>query len=191
LRAEEGFVRKKSLIIVFAMACGEQTVVESESEAKPVTVVPEPVPTVKPAVEVVAKTQPEPLKGKTAHDMCDRSDESLLLIKYSVETLMAGGWKKACCEGEKPARTDGICELDWPSSDVPDCSMWDDLRNGIYARYGYTFSSQAWKDRFEKEGWYQPRADFDESWLSDTARANVAVLKKYAADKFMCMDFPE
>ena len=114
-----------------------------------------------------------------------------MLCRSLVDELIDGGWKKLCCEGAQPVHDDGICELDWPSSDVPDCSMWDHMRNGIFARYGYVFSGQEWKDVFEKTSWYTPRSDFDAAWLSETAQANVALLKKYAADKHLCMDYPE
>lgn len=176
----------KGLIFVLALACGEQETVPSNPavQAQPAAA-PEPTP--EPAA--VAKPPPDPLKGKVAADMCGRDDGgSLLFIEHKVDDLINGGWKKICCEGDNPVHTDGICELDWPSSDVPDCSMWDDYRNGIFARYGYIFKSPKWKDRFEKMDWYEPRSDFDEAWLSETAKANVAVLKKYAAEKYICMD---
>ena len=200
-------VSRGIIVVVLLMACGESDDVVSSPPAQ--ETVPADVPAAEPAspppaasatepvqappvaAEVDTKAPPAPLAGKTAHDMCQGDDESLMLIGHRVDELIDGGWKKLCCEGDPPVYDDGICELDWPSSDVPDCSMWDRMRNGIFARYGYVFRGQEWKDVFEKAPWYTPRSDFDMAWLSETAQTNVALLKKYAAEKYLCMDYPE
>jgi hypothetical protein len=132
-------------------------------------------------------TVPDPLAGTSLTEQCN--NDELLLIQDGFEALSDGGWVKLCCGGPKPVFELGRCEMDWPNSDVPDCSYWDELRNQIYARYGYPFKSKKWRDVFEKTSWYTPREDFSESWLSEHAIANVALLKRHAAEKYICADF--
>lgn len=71
---------------------------------------------------------------------------------------------------------------------MPPCSAYDDLRNGIHAWYGYPFGKAEWRERFEPFPWYQRREDFDASWLSPVAAANVDKLKQLKADKVGCED---
>jgi hypothetical protein len=130
---------------------------------------------------------PDPLAGTSLTEQCN--NDELLLIQDGFEALRDGGWVKLCCGGSEPVFELGRCEMDWPNSDVPDCSYWDELRNQIYARYGYPFKSKKWRDVFEKTSWYTPREDFSESWLSEHAIANVALLKRHAAEKYICADF--
>jgi len=147
------------------------------SKATPPPTVPEPQPV----------TAPDPLAGKSLTEQCN--NDELLLIQDGFEALRDGGWVKLCCGGSEPVFELGRCEMDWPNSDVPDCSYWDELRNQIYARYGYPFKGKKWRDVFGKTSWYTPREDFSEAWLSGPAKANVALLKRYAAEKYICADF--
>jgi len=125
---------------------------------------------------------PDPLLGQGRNQVC--KSDALLLIKHPVAELENTGWTKFCC-GDNPV-FEGRCELDWPSSDVPSCDLWDDLRNQIYARYGYPFQGKKWQAWADKQAWYERREDFQERWLSDTARANIATLKRYAETEHHC-----
>lgn len=124
----------------------------------------------------------DPLAKQSVAQIC--ADNGLSLIKWPYDTLAADFAGTCCGAGglvENPA-----CDLDWPFSDVPPCSAYDAMRNHIYARYGYDFKNRVYEAMFEHQPWYQQRADFDESWLSDVARANVAKLEQLKADHVNC-----
>ena len=80
------------------------------------------------------------------------------------------------------------CMMDWPFNDVPSCKAYDIMRNSIFARYGYRFKSEQWKKHFATISWYQPKADYTEQWLSETAKQNVTTLKMRANNKIGCVD---
>ncbi|MDP6944019.1 MAG: hypothetical protein QF464_07720 [Myxococcota bacterium] len=71
------------------------------------------------------------------------TDEVWLLTHHEIERLASGsapapgaGYPLACCaEGVLPEH-DRRCELDWPSSDVPHCSVWSDYRERLLAAHG-------------------------------------------------------
>lgn len=116
---------------------------------------------------------PNPLAGLTDAQVC-ASDE-LLLLRYPFADLQGGACQKVCCAVDPEHR---CCVLDWPFSDVPSCDAYAELRNGIFARYGYPFKDPKWQARFGREAWYSRREDFDAAWLSATAKANVDVVKR-------------
>lgn len=68
---------------------------------------------------------------------------------------------------------DRFCELDWPSSDVPTCEVYDTLRNGIFAAYGRPFKNPKWKKLFAAEPWYKENTKYDDALLSVVAKRNV------------------
>ena len=47
------------------------------------------------------------------------------------------------------------------------------IRNEIYARHGYTFSSQEWADFFATATWYVPNAAFSNDMLNTTEKQNA------------------
>lgn len=51
------------------------------------------------------------------------------------------------------------------------------VRNEIYARHGYVFTTKEIQARFERESWYQPVSDNSQVKLSTVEQANVAILK--------------
>jgi hypothetical protein len=117
----------------------------------------------------------DPTMGKTMNDICN--DPALMLTRYAWDDLSSGGHAARCCVDGALGAFEGCGELDWPSSDVPDCAFFDELRNEIFARYGYTFTDPRWRSHFAATPWYRPRADFDAALLPPVARANVATLK--------------
>lgn len=52
-------------------------------------------------------------------------------------------------------------------------------RNEIYARHGYVFQKQKYRDYFGSKSWYKPNPDFKESDLSETEKENVDFLLQY------------
>jgi hypothetical protein len=130
-----------------------------------------------------AQAQPKPLQGKSKKQIC--SDPSLALAKWGLDDLQAdfGG---ICCGGGGLPADSMECNLDWPFSDVPPCEAWARMRNGVYARYGYPFQNGKWKREFEGKSWYTRRDDFDPSWLSGTATANIQRLKENETMKVAC-----
>jgi hypothetical protein len=126
-----------------------------------------------------------PLKEKTLFEICN--SVSLSLIKWSYDQRQS----KAICCSEKMTedqKSELLCELDWPFSDVPSCSSYDTMRNEIYAQYGRKFSTDKWKKYFSKVSWYKPRDDYQDTWLSDVALDNVKRLVKMKKNKQGCMD---
>ena len=130
--------------------------------------------------------RPDPTAGKTMAEICN--DDVLLLTKYSWQALTANGsangaFHKNCCVKGALGDDDGRCQLDWPSSDAPECGYYDELRNGLFARYGYVFKDARWQALFGTRAWYRPRADFDAAWLPKLVQANVAALKPLGCPK--------
>ncbi len=126
---------------------------------------------------------PDPVAGRTLAVIC--ADDGLAMIRFPYSTLQ-GEFAKVCCgPGGLPA-DDGRCELDWPFSDVPECAAYDELRNRIYAHYGYPFKDERWVKAYGSQAWYQRREDFQPSWLSPVAKANIDLLVKYKAEKVGC-----
>jgi hypothetical protein len=51
------------------------------------------------------------------------------------------------------------------------------MKNGIYARHGYSFKSQDMIDYFEKQEWYEPDPGYSESSLNAIERENLKLIK--------------
>lgn len=79
------------------------------------------------------------------------------------------------------------CEMDWPTNDVPLCSDFDKMRNGIYAYYGRPFTTDQWKTYFASQSWYKVNPEYSDALLSEAAKRNVALLKKFADEGTSCM----
>ena len=127
----------------------------------------------------------DPLEGRTLKDIC--SSTGLSLIKWPYATLQEN-FTKLCCTTGGLEEGSMECELDWPFSDVPSCSAYDELRNEIFARYGRAFSGKQWQQTFGSTDWYTVRKDFSNDWLTDVANQNVATLVQLKKDKVACMD---
>ena len=127
----------------------------------------------------------DPLAALSPKEIC--SSDELLLIRYPFEELQSN-FQKICCTPEALGESDMRCIMDWPFNDVPSCKAYDIMRNSIFARYGYSFKSEEWKTHFASASWYEPRADYTEQWLRETAKQNVTTLKKRASNKVGCMD---
>ncbi len=125
-----------------------------------------------------AEEKPDPPPVKLGPEAC--GDACALLTLFAYDDLVANACKR--CE----RYDDTFCTVDFPFSDVPSCDAYDELRNCIYARYGYVFTSPRWKERFGKEPWYRPDPGFTEARLPAVARANVERLKELKAKKQGC-----
>lgn len=53
------------------------------------------------------------------------------------------------------------------------------LRNEIYARRGYIFKTDKWRDYFAQFSWYLPNPDFNDSLFNEVERANIATIVAY------------
>lgn len=51
------------------------------------------------------------------------------------------------------------------------------IRNEIYARNGYVFSQQKYRDYFSSKLWYSPNPNFDASWLNNIEQYNIQLIK--------------
>ncbi len=117
--------------------------------------------------------------------------EALLnfMEKSNLETIIAYekdmGWRDSGTPATHSAALGGYL---WPSDR---CSITNGdlawysrdevaaIRNEIYARHGYIFKKQAWRDYFSRCPWYQPNADYSDALLSDLERANIDTIVKY------------
>ena len=135
-----------------------------------------------PQARVPATGVPDPLRGLGDADLC-RSD-TLLMLKFSFDELQQGKCAEVCCAVDPEH---GCCGLDWPSSDVMMCDEYAALRNGLFARHGYPFTEARWRDLFDGAPYYRRREDFDASWLSATAAANVEVLRRKEQARESCI----
>lgn len=59
----------------------------------------------------------------------------------------------------------------------PSGSPAQDAVNEIYARNGYTFTTQKILEYYQSKSWYTPRDDFSESDLSEIEKANIALFQ--------------
>jgi formylglycine-generating enzyme required for sulfatase activity len=114
------------------------------------------------------------LNAETCGDAC------ALLTLYSYDELVAN----ACKICKKHDNT--FCEMDFPFSDVPTCDAYDELRNCIFARFGYVFAKPKWQQQFGKLPWYKPDPSFTEAKLPPVAKANVQKLKDLKAKRQGC-----
>jgi hypothetical protein len=53
------------------------------------------------------------------------------------------------------------------------------MRNEIYARYGYIFKSKEMRNYFTAQSWYSPRYSDVSSFLSETEKKNIELIKRY------------
>ncbi len=51
------------------------------------------------------------------------------------------------------------------------------IRNEIYARNGYVFQKEYYRNYFGAKSWYSPNPSFNESWLNSTEKYNVQLIK--------------
>lgn len=99
--------------------------------------------------------------------------DAWLLVRFDYDALTD---KKLLCDVCGKEDETRFCELDWPSSDIPTCELYDSLRNGIFAAYGRPFKTPKWKKQFGAEPWYKENAKYDDALLSATAKRNVEKL---------------
>ena len=52
------------------------------------------------------------------------------------------------------------------------------VRNEIFARHGYVFSSEKYNDYFGAKSWYTPDPSFTADMLTDTENKNIALIKE-------------
>jgi formylglycine-generating enzyme required for sulfatase activity len=123
---------------------------------------------------------PAPPAGKPELSAQTCGDPCALLTLYAYDDLAAN----ACKICKKHDRT--FCEMDFPFSDVPSCDAYDELRNCVYARFGYVFSKPKWQQQFGKMPWYKPDPAFTEAKLPPVAKANVQKLKDLKAKRQGC-----
>jgi formylglycine-generating enzyme len=118
--------------------------------------------------------------GKPALDAATCGDPCALLTLYAYDDLTANACK--ICKKHDPT----FCQTDFPWSDVPSCEAYDELRNCIFARFGYVFSKPKWQKQFSALPWYKPDPAFTEAKLPPVAKANVQKLKDLKAKKQGC-----
>ena len=185
-------------MLVFGMiGCGDSTPKETPPKENPIksSAKPEEKPqeqketqkTVPPAPKVpsVEKKGFDPLAGKTLSEICEAN--GLLLIKWPYNKIQAE-FPALCCTKGGLSSDNYLCEMDWPFSDVPSCSAYDEMRNEIFARYGRAFKTPKWQKIFGQTDWYTIQADFSNEWLSEVAKTNVEILVKNKTNKVACMD---
>ncbi|GHT40811.1 hypothetical protein FACS189437_06920 [Bacteroidia bacterium] len=67
------------------------------------------------------------------------------------------------------------------TSDISGLSKYDlkIMRNEIFARYGYIFTTSDMKNYFQNQSWYSPRYNNVASMLTSTEQKNIALIKRY------------
>ncbi len=122
------------------------------------------------------------LAGMSQKDIC--ADSCLLLTTQSWDALTSGGYCKQC-----QAFDEFACELDWPSSDVPLCSMYDEMRNCIYAGYGRSFKTPKYQSLFAQKAWYKKDPAYRDDRLPKVAIDNAKKLQQLVKDG-LCVKAP-
>tara|TARA_B100000683_G_C12414482_1_gene525238 strand:+ start:495 stop:1073 length:579 start_codon:yes stop_codon:yes gene_type:complete len=181
------------------IGCGESAPKETPPKETPQKAEPPQEASKKEAAKPEAKPQPQkteasavvekkgfnPLDGKTLKEICEA--DGLLLIKWPYAKIQSE-FSALCCTKDGLSSDDYRCEMDWPFSDVPSCSAYDEMRNEIFARYGRAFKTPKWQKTFGATNWYKIRSDFSNDWLSDVATKNIALLVQNKTNKVACMD---
>ena len=183
------------LTYVLLFACGDAPTKSEPAETKAVEQKPidqKQVDQKKPKVELKPKKDAtvnsnkafNPLAGKSVYEIC--ASAGLSLIQWSFDVRQQND---VCCGDERTdqEREDLSCELDWPSSDVPSCDMYDEMRNEIFARYGRAFKTPKWQKYFGKTSWYKVNKEFSYDWLTPVAKANIDALKNMKKEKRGCI----
>jgi len=67
------------------------------------------------------------------------------------------------------------------SSDIVNLNKYElkIMRNEIYARYGYIFKTADMRTYFQSQSWYSPRYDDVTSFLTETEKRNIELIKRY------------
>ena len=180
-------------VFTLFFACSDVPEEAGDPSTKSVTTaqVVQPKPATAEAKKVESPTPPpvsksfDPLAGKSLQEVC--ASNGLSLIKWSYEDRQSKHQELCCREGGFPEDAEE-CIFDWPSSDVPSCSMYDEMRNEIFAQYGRSFKTEKWQKHFGAQEWYQIREDYTDAWLSSVAQANVKSLIEKRTKKVGCMD---
>lgn len=99
--------------------------------------------------------------------------DAWLLLSFDYKTLNTSSAArcKACGENSE------VCVLDWPSSDVTSCEVYDTLRNSIFGAYGREFTTPKWQTYFKSLKWYDPNSSYSDAMLSARAKRNIATIK--------------
>jgi len=133
-----------------------------------------------PATPAPAASAPALTAGKPGLDAETCADPCALLTLYAYDELAANACK-LCKKYD-----DTFCEMSFPFNDVPACDAYDELRNCVFARFGYVFSKPKWQQQFSKMPWYKPDPTFTEAKLPPVAKANVQRLKDLKAKRQGC-----
>jgi len=131
-----------------------------------------------PSPKSTTSAQPQFEKPELNAQIC--SDACQLLTRYAYDKLTADVCK-ICGKYEST-----FCEMDFPFNDVPSCEAYDEIRNCIYARFGYVFAKPKWQDLYAKMTWYKPDPGFTEAKLPPVAKANIQKLKDLKARRRGC-----
>jgi hypothetical protein len=150
---------------------------KSANDTTPVRVLPA---SPAPAAPAPATTSPAPPAAKPGLDAQTCGDPCALLTLYAYDDLVAN----ACKLCKKYDTT--FCEMDFPFNDVPACDAYDELRNCVYAHFGYVFAKPKWQQQFSKMPWYKPDPAFTEAKLPPVAKANVQKLKDLKTKRQGC-----
>ena len=86
-----------------------------------------------------------PIPGAEVINAATCSDPRWLLSHFPLARLASGsspeadsGFPIACCASSALGREDRRCQLDWPSSDLVECTLWLELRDALTEAYPRT-----------------------------------------------------
>ena len=107
-------------LFLIALACGFSFACASVDVA----------PKEKPEKAATETSQAQPLTGKTMGQIC--TNDALLLTRFDATKLHGTPLPAPCCKkGVLPESESHRCNLDWPSSDVPSCKIWESMRSAL------------------------------------------------------------
>ena len=94
--------------------------------------------------------------------------DTLLLSHFPIKKLYGTPLPKACCAPGVLPPDYWQCELDWPSSDAPSCSGWQEMASALSKQLK---DPPTWMTKAQQK----------------TARENHAVLKTWHQEKYGCV----
>jgi len=106
------------------------------------------------------------LSAPTMTQICQ--SDALLLSHFPIKTLFGTPLPKACCATGVLPPDYWQCELDWPSSDAPSCSGWQEMATALSKQLK---DPPIWMTKTHRK----------------TARENQAVLLTWHQEKYGCV----
>ena len=152
------------IMTLIAQGCSQQVATTKQTTPNEPSAVPEESagPTTDTSTRNGATNQPAPAMSQICQS------DVLLLSHFPIKTLYGTPLPKTCCAPGVLPPDYWQCELDWPSSDAPACSHWQEMASALSKQLK---APPAWMTKAQQK----------------MALENRAVLVTWHQDKYGCI----